>query len=454
MKRIKVIFVQDINVDIKKHLSLSEEEGKELIELYDFQGNLKESILLPSFAVQDKIPNLIVGTQGLDTLEDHLILGAIVAKHIESDTELDFINNPEGFEFGKFYLGVLLQQYSFNEYKDQDEIIPKVISKDFEGFNEIEIIAKSVMWVRDQINRPSLDKSPGKFAEGVGKFISGLEIAVHDKTWLEKNNFGGVLGVAKGSEREPYLLEGIYNPSADFQLSLIGKGVMFDSGGLSLKSPSGMDTMKTDMSGAATVWGLMYIVSEMKLDIGVRVLTPLVENMPSGTAIRPGDVLTTRNNKTIEVLNTDAEGRLIMADALAYAAEEKPDLIIDVATLTGASKVALGPDIGAVFSNNQEYEKRFIDAAKEFGEIFSSLPLHSEYRNLIDSDIADMKNTGGRFGGAITAALLLEEFIDESPWIHLDIAGPARSSDNELVRGKGATGFGVMGLYNFLAKLN
>ena len=197
------------------------------------------------------------------------------------------------------------------------------------------------------------------------KFISGLEISIHDKTWLEKNNFGGVLGVAKGYEREPYLLEGIYNPSAEFQLSLIGKGVMFDSGGLSLKSPSGMDTMKTDMSGAATVCGLMHIVSEMKLDIGVRVLTPLVENMPSGKAIRPGDVLTTRNKKTIEVLNTDAEGRLIMADALAYAAEDKPDLIIDVATLTGASKVALGPDIGAVFSNNEEYEKKFIDAVME-----------------------------------------------------------------------------------------
>ena len=164
-------------------------------------------------------------------------------------------------------------------------------------------------------------------------------------------------------------------------------------------------------------------------------------------------VLTTRNKKTIEVLNTDAEGRLIMADALAYAAEDKPDLIIDVATLTGASKVALGPDIGAVFSNNEEYEKKFIDASKEFGEIFSSLPLHTQYRNLIDSDIADMKNTGGRFGGAITAALLLEEFIDDYPWIHLDIAGPARSSDNELVRGKGATGFGVMGLYNFVVKL-
>ena len=453
MKRMKVIFVQDVSVDLNKHLSLTEEEVTELLELYDFQGNLKESILLPSFALKDKIPNLIVGAQGLDNLEDYLIIGAIVSKHIEGNTELDFINISEDFEFGKFYLGLLLQQYSFNEYKDQDATMPTVNSEKFQGLDEIEIIAKSVMWVRDQINRPSLDKSPAQFVESVDKFISGLEISIHDKTWLEKNNFGGVLGVAKGSEREPYLLEGIYNPSAEFQLSLIGKGVMFDSGGLSLKSPSGMDTMKTDMSGAATVWGLMHIVSEMKLDIGVRVLTPLVENMPSGKAIRPGDVLTTRNKKTIEVLNTDAEGRLIMADALAYAAEDKPDLIIDVATLTGASKVALGPDIGAVFSNNEEYEKKFIDASKEFGEIFSSLPLHTQYRNLIDSDIADMKNTGGRFGGAITAALLLEEFIDGSPWIHLDIAGPARSSDNELVRGKGATGFGVMGLYNFVVKL-
>ena len=454
MEKLKVIFVSEDNAVLKEHLSLTKKQIVELSSLYDFEGNFKESILLPSFTFQKEDPILLVGCEGIENIEDYLILGAIVSRHIEIDLELELINFSKDFDLEKFYLGMLLNQYRFNEYKDQETSSSIINCKDFDGLDRVKTIANSVLWVRDQINRPSLDKSPKQFVESVKDFTKGIEVIVHDKDWLEKNNFGGVLGVAKGSEREPYLLEGVYNPTSKFQVSLIGKGVMFDSGGLSLKSPSGMDTMKTDMSGAATVWGVANILSEIKSDIGVRVLTPLVENMPSGAAIRPGDVLTTRNKKTIEVLNTDAEGRLIMADALAYASEERPDLIIDVATLTGASKVALGPDIGAIFSTNIDYERKFIDSSKEFGEIFSGLPLHMGYKNLIDSDIADMKNTGGRFGGAITAALLLEEFIDESPWIHLDIAGPARSSDNDLVRGKGATGFGVMGLFNFLVNLN
>ena len=453
MNKMKVIFVKDIDEDFISNSSLNKEQIKELSKLHDFEGKFKESILLPSFASSENTPVIILGTEGLEESEDYLILGAIVSRYIDEDTELEFAGIIDNFDWEKFYLGILLEQYKFNEYKDEEFVTAKIISNKFKNSNAIENIASSVMWVRDQINRPSLDKSPKQFVDSVNSFVEGLDITAHDSSWLEKNNFGGVLGVAQGSEREPFLLEGIYNASSKKQISLIGKGVMFDSGGLSLKSPSGMDTMKTDMSGAATVWGVVNIISQMKLDIGVRVLTPLVENMPSGSAIRPGDVLTTRNGKTIEVLNTDAEGRLIMADALAYAAEEKPDLLIDVATLTGASKVALGADIGAVLSNNDKYQKIFIESSLEFGEIFSNLPLYSGYRSLIDSDIADMKNTGGRFGGAITAALLLQEFIDELPWIHLDIAGPARSSDNELVRGKGATGFGVMGLFNFIKKI-
>ena len=223
---------------------------------------------------------------------------------------------------------------------------------------------------------------------------------------------------------------------------------MFDSGGLSLKSPAGMDTMKTDMAGAATAWGVMSLISKHKVDIGLTVLTPIVENMPSGKAIRPGDVLTARNGKTIEVLNTDAEGRLIMADALAYASEKKPDLICDVATLTGAAYVALGIDIGAIFSNNKKIEDKFMESTEKSGEDFYPLPLHGDYKKLIDSDIADMKNTGGRFGGAITAALLLENFVEDLDWVHLDIAGPARSNNR-----KGATGFSVLTLFEFFSQL-
>ncbi len=453
MNKKQIIFVKDTGKDFVNNSSLSEEQIEELSKIHDFEGKFKESILLTSFAANENTPVIILGTEGVELPEDFLILGAIVSRYIAEDTELEFKGKIDNFDWEKFYLGILLQQYKFVEYKDEESNIAKITANEFKGFKEANNIASSVMWVRDQINRPSLDKSPKQFVDSVNSFVKGIDIKIHDRSWLEDNNFGGVLGVAKGSEREPFLLEGIYNATSERQITLVGKGVMFDSGGLSLKSPSGMDTMKTDMSGAATVWGVVNIISKMNLDIGVRVLTPLVENMPSGTAIRPGDILMTRNKKTIEVLNTDAEGRLIMADALAYAAEEKPELIIDVATLTGASKVALGPDIGAVLSNTDKYERIFIESSNEYGEVFSSLPLHQGYRNLIDSDIADMKNTGGRYGGAITAALLLQEFIDESTWIHLDIAGPARSSDNELVRGKGATGFGVMGLFNFIKNI-
>ena len=298
------------------------------------------------------------------------------------------------------------------------------------------------------INTPPLDKTPEFFIESIKNLNTEINLEIHDEEWLEENNFGAVLGVAKGSERKPYFLVGEYNKEADFQIALIGKGVMFDSGGLSLKSPAGMETMKTDMAGAATAWGVMSLISKHKINVGLTVFTPIVENMPSGSAIRPGDVLTARNGKTIEVLNTDAEGRLIMADALAFASEKKPDLICDVATLTGASYVALGLDIGAIFSNNKDIENIFINSTETSGEEFYPLPLHEGYKKLIESDIADMKNTGGRFGGAITAALLLENFVEDLDWVHLDIAGPARASNR-----KGATGFSVLTLFEFFKDL-
>ena len=211
-----------------------------------------------------------------------------------------------------------------------------------------------------------------------------------------------------------------------------------------------METMKTDMAGAATAWGIIALVAKEGLDIGLKVYTPIVENMPSGTAIRPGDILNMRNGKTIEVMNTDAEGRLIMADALAYASENKPDIICDVATLTGAAYVALGVEIGAVFSNNESTLNKFLNSNANSFENYHSLPLEQSYKSLIKSSIADMKNSGGRFGGAITAALLLEEFVNDIDWIHLDIAGPARSRSDNSIYPEGGTGFGVIGYFNFI----
>jgi len=302
------------------------------------------------------------------------------------------------------------------------------------------------------VNYPAITKSPDFFEEQEKELIKNLNIKFesYDEEWLRENNMGGVIGVAQGSERPPKFLIGEYNPDAKKQIALIGKGVLFDSGGLSLKSPSGMETMKTDMAGAATAWGIIALVAKQNLDIGLKVYTPIVENMPSGTAIRPGDILNMRNGKTIEVMNTDAEGRLIMADALAYASENKPDIICDVATLTGAAYVALGVEIGAVFSNNESTLNKFLNSNANSFENYHSLPLEHSYKSLIKSSIADMKNSGGSFGGAITAALLLEEFVNDIDWIHLDIAGPARSRSDNSIYPEGGTGFGVIGYFNFI----
>ena len=422
---------------------------QEYCETHSFEGKKNQILSVPpSYSKSENLTFLVGLGENKDDINFY-DLGTLIGSKINSDAEIKFLNN-EG-DANLIIDGILYVQYKFNNYKsDDDSSVNNITFQDLDS-SENEIKKNSVFWVRDLINTPALDKSPEEFINKVKELVdsSGIEVEVYDQKWLEENNFGGVLGVGKGSDRPPYFLVGKYNSKAKYQVSLIGKGVLFDTGGYSLKSPAGMETMKTDMSGAASAWGVINIIARTNQDIGLTVYTPIVENMVSGSAIRPGDVLKTRNGKTIEVMNTDAEGRLIMSDALAFAAETNPDLICDIATLTGASYVALGLDIGAIFSNNSDLQKKFIESAKNTNENFHPLPLFDGYRNLIDSDLADMKNTGGRFGGAITAALLLKEFIGENDWIHLDIAGPARS-DNR----KGATGFGVLSLYEFFKNLD
>jgi leucyl aminopeptidase len=232
----------------------------------------------------------------------------------------------------------------------------------------------------------------------------------------------------------------------------VGKGITFDSGGLSLKSAGGMETMKTDMGGAAAVLAAFDAAALLGVPIRMTVLTPMTENMPGGRAVKPGDVLTARNGKTIEVLNTDAEGRLVLADALSLAAELEPDAIIDLATLTGAAVAALGTGIAALMGTDEALQDELRRASKRAGESLWPLPLPDEYRNHIDSEVADMKNIG-RAGqaGSISAALLLREFVGDSPWAHLDIAGPARSDEDARYLSKGGTGFGVRTLVALLS---
>jgi len=419
----------------------------EYITTHGFEGKPKDLLLMPPSLSSRGNETILASSEDIDST-DLLELGYLIGKKIKSSVTIEIINFEGNMEL--LIQGIMFSEYSFDSYKTKEtkESIEINFSENLDTQSN-ELKKEAVFWVRDMINTPPLDKTPEFFIENIKNLNTDINLEIHDEKWLEENNFGAVLGVAKGSERKPYFLVGEYNKEADFQIALIGKGVMFDSGGLSLKSPAGMETMKTDMAGAATAWGVMSLISKHKINIGLTVLTPVVENMPSGSAIRPGDVLTARNGKTIEVLNTDAEGRLIMADALAYASEKKPDLICDVATLTGASYVALGLDIGAIFSNNEDIENIFIKSTEKSGEEFYPLPLHGGYKKLIESDIADMKNTGGRFGGAITAALLLENFVDDLDWVHLDIAGPARASNR-----KGATGFSVLTLFEFFKDLS
>jgi leucyl aminopeptidase len=323
------------------------------------------------------------------------------------------------------------------------------------GLNRGRTISEAVMWARDMVNTPSGAKSPAAFARAAKTLLTGkgVKVEVLDVPALKKAKLGGVLGVGQGSEQSPRLVKMTYSPAgAKGKVALVGKGVVFDSGGLSLKTASGMETMKTDMGGAAAVIGAMSVLADLGVKTKVVAFTPMVENMPSGHAIRPGDVLKIRNGKTVEVLNTDAEGRLILADGLSLAAEEKPDAIVDLATLTGACVVALGEKIAGLMTTNDSWGEQVRTAADNAGEPVWPLPLPEDYNPLIESEIADIKNIGtGGYGGALTAGLFLAAFVGDVPWVHLDIAGPARAGKDDGVMVRGGTGFGVRTLAQLLS---
>jgi leucyl aminopeptidase len=351
--------------------------------------------------------------------------------------------------------GVVLGAYQFLRYKSDPKpsqlervvVVGRGGSRVRAGLDRGARIAEAVAWARDLVNEPAAAKSPddiARIARRIGR-SSGLKVKVLEVEQLEREAMGGVLGVGMGSARPPRFVRMEYAPpAARATLALVGKGVVFDSGGLSLKTAGGMETMKTDMSGAAAVLAAMSALPDLGVKTRVVAYVPLVENMPSGNAIRPGDVLTMRNGKTVEVLNTDAEGRLILADALAYAVEEEPDAIVDLATLTGAVTVALGEKIAALMSNDERWSASVRDAADRAGERVWPLPLPDDYRRNLDSEVADLRNiASGGGGGTITAGLFLREFTADVPWAHLDIAGTARASSDDGEVSKGGTGYGV-----------
>ncbi|MGQ0519808.1 MAG: leucyl aminopeptidase, partial [Actinomycetota bacterium] len=317
-------------------------------------------------------------------------------------------------------------------------------------------VARAVWLARDLVNEPAGALTPTRLAERARAVAAGagLAIEVLDETAIVEQRLGGLAGVARGSAEPPRLVELTYEPAGAAgapTVVLVGKGITFDSGGLSLKTADGMMTMKTDMSGAAAVLGAMSALADLEVPVRVVGLLPITENMPGGRAVKPGDVLEIRNGTTVEVLNTDAEGRLVLADALSLAAERRPDAIVDLATLTGAQVVALGRRVCAVLGNSDDLGGQVRAAGERAGEPAWPLPLHDDYRSHLESDVADLKNIGkAGEAGTIVAGLFLREFVDGVPWVHLDIAGPARSDADDGYLSKGGTGFGVRTLLELL----
>jgi leucyl aminopeptidase len=368
--------------------------------------------------------------------------------------------------------GLVLGTYRFDQYKQRplDEEskakprLKKVVvlagDADAKGLKAAlrrgRIYAESANWGRNLVNMPALDATPDFLAQQAVQMAEqfGLTSRIWTKADLREGGFGGILGVGSGSANEPRLIELAYEGGGGAKpIALTGKGITFDSGGLSIKPAEGMETMKDDMGGAAAILAAMRGIAQLKPEINVIAAIPSAENMPGGSAIRPGDVLRHYGGKTSEVLNTDAEWRLVLADALAYLSEKKPAAIIDTATLTGAAMIALGTDLWAVIGSDPALIQGLLEAGRDEGEPGWELPLWTEYRRKIESSVADVKNIGDRWGGAITAALFLKEFVGNVPWAHVDVAGTAFVMGREREWPRGATGSPARTIIRYIERI-
>lgn len=399
-----------------------------------------------------------------------------IAQKIRSMGALEFsIIVPTGFPLDSnvalsaIVEGVLLSMYSFDTYKieksekspnlsiivSNSKIAQKIISK-------AEIVSQGVIYTRSIANLPPNDCTPTRLASFANAIATKnrLKCKVFSKTELKKKGFGGISAVGQGSKNEPKLiiLEYFKGKLKDKPIVLVGKAVTFDTGGISLKPGDKMDEMKFDKCGGCTVLGIMKAVSELKLPINLVGIIPSVENMPGGESYRPGDIVRLYSGKTAEILNTDAEGRLILADSLSYGIKHySPKSVIDFATLTGACIVALGNNVAALVSNNQQLSEKIKKSSRNSSEEIWQLPINDDYMDMIKSSVADMKNIGmGRAAGTITAAAFLANAVDDIPWAHIDIAGTAWTQDatkKKSYNSKGATGFGVRLILDYLSKL-
>ncbi len=366
--------------------------------------------------------------------------------------------------------GTVLGLYTFRRHKkpSEDEVELKELTLvEFDesridalqrGVERGVVMAEAANFARDLANEPANVLTPTEMADRAQALAeeTGLDFAAHDRPWMEEQGMGALLGVAKGSQQPPKFIVLRYQGGGPTRLALVGKGITFDTGGISIKPAAGMQEMKGDMSGGAAVIAALGAIARLKPALDVTAIVPATENMPGGSATKPGDILRAMNGKTIEVINTDAEGRLILADGLSYArqsAQDAPTAIVDVATLTGAIAVALGNVAMGAMTNNDALYARVRRAAGAAGEKIWQLPMFDEYKEQIKSEVADMKNTGGRNAGSITAAFLLKEFVEDTPWVHLDMAGVDNYEKEKGVLVKGASGIPVRTLVHLALDL-
>lgn len=395
---------------------------------------------------------------GKENQMDNNVIRTNVAKAVKKCIELkaksiafDFTTD---YSFGvPAVIGTSLANYHFDKYKTKkehriSEVYLSNVSNDIES---AKIVAEAIKFTRNLANEPAAFATPTKLAE-IAQGIDGIKTVIYDEPKIREMGMGAFAAVAQGSVQPPKFIHMKYSPAnPKKKIAIIGKGLCFDSGGLDIKPASSMLTMRDDMSGAACILGVMRAISKIKPDVEVHGIIAACENMPSGSSYKPGDILTAKNGKTIEVDNTDAEGRLTLADALCYACELEVDEVIDLATLTGACVVALGTAAAGIMGNNEEFVHDLIKTGSYVGEKYWELPMWQEYRDNMNSDVADMKNTGTRNGGASAAGMFLKEFVtDDVKWAHIDIAGTAFLEKPEKEFCKGATGAGVRTLLSYI----
>ncbi len=421
-------------LEIVSTLKLDEKEILQSLTDLGASGKADEVIKLPGTATKVIVFTGLGKASKEYTSESIRRAAGIAAQNLHGHKSAIFAIDNDARAMAE---GAALGSYTFTDFRGHSKKEQKAplseIYIDADGdaklLKEVEATIKWTCFVRDLVNMPPSYLNPKKFAELVSakaKKVSGVKVKVWDEKQLKSQGFGGLIGVGQGSANPPRLVHLSYKPAkAQRTLAYVGKGITFDSGGLALKPAANMDEMKADMTGAASVVGAILAIAELKLPIAIDAWAALAENMVSDTATRPSDVITIYGGKTVEVLNPDAEGRLVLADAIVKAQENKNlDALVDVATLTGAKVVALGTRYSAVMTNNDEFCAEFLDVTDQTGEQFWQLPLPEELRASLDTPIADIANIGERMGGALVAGLFLKEFInDELPWLHLDIAG-------------------------------